>query len=84
MKMIGREAAISGDGEVVDISTADHIVGTNQPTGLYIGGEGDLMIKYKVGGATIPFYNHPVGYAPLNVYCVVKTGTTASNINVLR
>lgn len=49
---------------------------------LYIGVSGDVKVD-TIGGSTITFKNHPVGYMPGFVKRVYATGTTASQILAL-
>lgn len=64
-------------GEAVDISSTDH---TLEHTGLiYVGTSGDLKVVTHAG-TTLTFTNHPVGFMPIFVSSVIKTGTTASDM----
>lgn len=49
---------------------------------LYIGGAGSIRVT-TVGGNTVTFANHPVGYFPGRARRVHATGTTATNIVAL-
>jgi hypothetical protein len=49
---------------------------------LYVGVSGDLSVE-TVGGRTLLFTAHPVGYAPILVKRVNATGTAATNIVAL-
>ena len=46
---------------------------------LYIGTAGDITVQ-TVGGDTVLFANHPIGYMPVQVKQVFSTGTAAANI----
>ena len=81
--MIGEKASIAEKGIAVDISVTDHVVGKGVASGLYVGGSGDLVVKFEKGGADVTFVAHPAGYAPIDIYSVVKTGTTASSMVAL-
>jgi hypothetical protein len=46
---------------------------------LYIGTAGNITVQ-TVGGDTVLFANHPIGYMPVQVKQVFATGTAAANI----
>ncbi|RMH49543.1 MAG: hypothetical protein D6686_08015 [Alphaproteobacteria bacterium] len=46
---------------------------------LYIGVSGDIRVT-TIGGTTVTFRSHPVGYMPGRIRRVHATGTTAADI----
>jgi hypothetical protein len=67
----------------VDLSEEDFL--PDRPfRGIYIGGEGDLVISSAVaGGGSAKFTGIQPGFYPLSGRSIKKTGTTATNIVAL-
>ena len=80
--MIGEKAAVAQKGGSVDLTSSAYTVGRGVVSGLYIGGSGDLVVKFEVGGPDVTFVAHPAGYAPINVYSI-EQATAATDIVVL-
>ena len=84
--MLKREGNTAGSFESIDavLATGDWECGENSPVAsLYVGTTGDLALVGKDGGDVI-FKNAPVGFYPIDVLKVKQTGTTATDIIVLR
>lgn len=61
------------------VTPSDSTDFTTYPECLYIGVTGDVVVD-MVGGGTVTFKAHPVGYLLASVSRVYSTGTTATNI----
>lgn len=64
------------------VVTSDTVALTTPAKALYIGVTGDVKVT-TVGGSTLTFKAHPVGYLLAQVALVFATGTTATNILAL-
>lgn len=85
----GRSSEIYSAGKGVIITPADN---TEIPAtrGVYVGGTGDLVVKFvdngdpTVAGGTVKFSAVPVGMIlPIQVNCINSSGTTATLIVAL-
>lgn len=63
------------------VTTSDTTV--LQPGTLYVGATGDVKVRTRAG-TDLTFKNVPVGWMPILVDMVYSTGTTASEILILR
>jgi len=83
--MVKREASIGGNFEAVSLAGGDWICGENSPTNvLYLGTGGDLVVLGKGDTADVTFVGLQAGYHLLDVQAIRQTGTTASDIVVIR
>ena len=82
--MIAWNASIAGAFTAVDVSSADHTIGTNKKNSLYIGTGGDLVVIGKNDGdVETTFVGLAAGYHPIDCKKIISAGTTASDIIVL-
>ena len=65
------------DSTVIDITTVDHVQNFDL---IYIGTAGDLKVIPIQTGAERLFKNVPVGWFPVAITTVVRTGTTAADM----
>lgn len=67
------------------VTPSDTDVVEGNPRALYIGGEGNVTITAHLTADPVTFVGVPAGFIlPVNVYKVMATGTTATNIVALK
>ena len=64
----------------VDISVTDFTLLGGQPFIIYVGGSGDIKVDVYELGTGVTFSGVPVGFHPVYVTKVYKTGTLATSM----